>query len=123
MKKPPAPEARGKAAKGIEHLYYNTRELKLQVKRKGSRHVDIAQRVNSSGEDAPWYRLLAVAIVCRAVMDIEELDHYGADTHKSGVGVVHRAEVNAFAKSGWCALLMSGVSDWNEDSLARLAKS
>lgn len=93
------------------------------MKRKGSRNIDITQRTNSSGEQAPWYRLLAVAIVCRAVMDMKELDHYGVDTHKSGVGYVHRAEVEAFAKSGWCATLMMGVSGWNENSLAKLAKA
>lgn len=92
-------------------------------KRRGSRHIDVAQRLNGAGETVPWYRSLAVAIVCRAVMDIEELDYYGTDLHKSGGGYVSRAEVEAFARSEWCELLMCGVSDWTADSLAGLAKT
>lgn len=91
-------------------------------RRKGSRHIDVVQRVNSDGAQVPWYRLLPVAIICRAALDMKELDYYGVDTHKSGCGYVHRAEVEAFAKSPWCATLMMGVSNWDENSLARLAR-
>lgn len=92
-------------------------------KRKGSRSIDIVQRANTTGEAIPWYRLLAVAIICRAVMDIEELDYYGTNAHTSGHGNVYRAELDAFCRSAWCDTLMCGVTHWDKTSLAGLAKT
>lgn len=93
-------------------------------RRKGSRHIDIPQRINGTGEKAPWYRLLELAIVCRAVQDYDTLHACGKDFRFFPNGeFICIDELDIFAKSDWCATLMTGVSDWDESSLARLAKS
>lgn len=92
-------------------------------KRNGRKNIDVIQRVNTFGEKVPWYRLLSVAIVCRAVMDIEELDYYGTNVHNSGLGNVYRAELETFSRSEWCKTLMCGVENWDGTSLEKLVSA
>lgn len=85
-----------------------------------SPHIDIVRRAQSMGVDAPWYRLLSVAIISRAVLDWRYLDDNDLIIEKLPGGYTSRAELTQFAESDWCTLLMQGFEGWTSTFIERV---
>lgn len=84
-------------------------------------HTDIVRRADAIGADAPWYRLLGVAIICRAVLDMKKLLEDDVHAEYINGSLTSRSEIREFAESGWCEVLMSGVANWTPEYIERVA--
>lgn len=89
---------------------------------KGTPHIDIVRRAQSVGVQAPWYTLLAVAIVSRAVLDWRYLDENETFLENLNGYYTSRPELRRFAESDWCDTLMQGFEGWTPEFIERAAR-
>lgn len=84
-------------------------------------HIDIVRRAKAMGIEASWERLLAVAVVSRAVLDWRYLDDNDLIIEKLDGVYTSREELTVFAESDWCTLLMQGFEGYTPTFIRRVA--
>lgn len=85
-------------------------------------HIDIVRRAQALGVQAPWYKLLAVAVVSRAALDWRYLDESEMYLVNLNGFNTSRPELRQFAESEWCETLMQGFEGWTPEFIERAAR-
>lgn len=85
--------------------------------------IDVIRRSNDLRIDVGWPRLLAVAIVVRAWLDLKALNEQGGSLKEySHCTLISRAELDRFFESPWCSLLLTGAGKYDPEYVKEKAQ-